>query len=413
MKTVVLDDDPTGTQSASGVTVLLEYDAAAIREVLGRADSVYVQTNSRAIDEESAIALVSSVRDAARSAAQDLGEEMQFVLRGDSTLRGHVFAETEQFLDDDAVIVFSPAFPAGGRTTIDGVHLVRIDGVDHPAHLTEYAEDPVFPFSSGVLAEYVAEKSSRVAVPVGLADVRAGAVASAIATAPAGAVVLPDAETDADIRLITAAIVAVRRAGRSVVVRSAAPLAAALADVQSDGLLPTPLLSAPVPTLLACGSHTAGATAQLEAVEAVHGPSIVIPTDDAFTDPVAAGLAAASSARDRLREGGLAVVTTERHRRAEHNTLRHGELVMQALTVAVRALVPEVEAVIAKGGITSAELARTGVGATRAVVRGQVIPGVSVWDLESAEGEPKLYVVVPGNVGDSAALTDVLAALRR
>ena len=71
---------------------------------------------------------------------------------------------------------------------------------------------------------------------------------------------------------------------------------------------------------------------------------------------------------------GLAVVTTERHRRADHNTLRHGELVMQALTTAVRELMPDVEAVVAKGGITSAELARTGVGASRALVRGQALP---------------------------------------
>ncbi|HWV50494.1 MAG TPA: nucleotide-binding domain containing protein, partial [Microbacterium sp.] len=104
---------------------------------------------------------------------------------------------------------------------------------------------------------------------------------------------------------------------------------------------------------------------------------------------------------------------TERNRSAEHNTLRHGELVMRALTVAVRSLVPEVEAVIAKGGITSAELARTGVGASRAEVRGQVLPGISVWDLRSAEDAEKLYVVVPGNVGEADALTEVLAALGR
>ncbi|WP_402844331.1 four-carbon acid sugar kinase family protein [Microbacterium sp. GXS0129] len=413
MKTVVLDDDPTGTQSASGVTVLLQYDADLLREALSRADSVYVQTNSRAIDEEAAIALVSDVRDAARSAAASLGEDLQFVLRGDSTLRGHVFAETEQFLDEDAVIVFSPAFPAGGRTTLDGVHRVRIGDQDLPAHETEYADDPVFPFSSGVLADYVAEKSGRPSVLVDLETVRAGGVASAIATAPAGAVVLPDALTDDDIREIARAIAVVRRAGRSVVVRSASPLAAALAGVESDGLLPRPLIPLPVPTLLACGSHTAGATAQLDAVAAIHGLAVVIPTADAFADPVAAGLAAADRAREQLAQGGLAVVSTERHRRPEHNTLRHGELVMQALTVAVRALVPEVEAVVAKGGITSAELARTGVGATRAEVRGQVIPGVSVWDLVSAEGDPRLYVVVPGNVGDASALTDVLAALGR
>ena len=38
----------------------------------------------------------------------------------------------------------------------------------------------------------------------------------------------------------------------AVVVRSAAPLAAALANVQSDGLLEVPLVPAPVPTLVAC-----------------------------------------------------------------------------------------------------------------------------------------------------------------
>ncbi len=139
----------------------------------------------------------------------------------------------------------------------------------------------------------------------------------------------------------------------------------------------------------------------------------MIPTDDAFADPVAAGRAAARAARERLAATGLAVVTTERRRRTDHNTLRHGELVMQALTTAVRERMPDVEAVVAKGGITSAELARTGVGASRALVRGQVLPGVSVWDLVSAEGEERLYVVVPGNVGGPDALVDVLAALRR
>ena len=235
----------------------------------------------------------------------------------------------------------------------------------------------------------------RVAVTVPLAAVRADGVATAIASAPAGAVVLPDAETDAGIVRIADGIRIARRAGRAVVVRSAAPLAAALANVQSDGLLEVPLVPAPVPTLVACGSHAVGATAQLDRVEAAHGP------------------AAARAARERLAATGLAVVTTERRRRTDHNTLRHGELVMQALPTAVRELMPDVEAVVAKGGITSAELARTGVGASRALVRGQVLPGVSVWDLVSAEGEDRLYVVVPANVGGPDALVDVLAALRR
>ena len=84
---------------------------------------------------------------------------------------------------------------------------------------------------------------------------------------------------------------------------------------------------------------------------------------------------------------------------------------MAALTTAVAALLTEVDVVVAKGGITSAEVARTGIGATSAVVLGQVLPGVSVWRLVARDGREVLYVVVPGNVGGPDTLVCVLDAL--
>lgn len=413
MKTVVLDDDPTGTQSATGVRVLLESDADLLTEALRHSDSVYVQTNSRAIDEAAAVRLVSRVKADAEEAARRLGERLQFVLRGDSTLRGHVFAETEVFLDEDAVMLFVPAFPDGGRTTVDGVHLVRIGDEVLPAHETEYAEDPVFPFSTGILVDYVCEKSSREPVGVPLAVVRGDAadLAGAFGSAPAGSVLLPDALTGDDIRRIAAAVVEARRQGAVIVVRSAAPLAAALAGVQSEGLLPRPIVPEPRPTLLACGSHTGGASAQLARLREEWGEEAVIDTDAALADPVAAGRTAADRARGQLAERPLTVVTTERVRSAENNTLAHGEKVMTALTTAVRDLLPAVEVVVAKGGITSAEVARTGIGATGAYVVGQVLPGVSVWRMLAHDGREITYVVVPGNVGGPETLADVLDAV--
>lgn len=113
MKTVVLDDDPTGTQSATGVQVLLESDADRLEAALRDADGVYVQTNSRALDEASAVALVARIRADALEAGARLGVEVRFVLRGDSTLRGHVFAETGVFAGAEDVVLFVPAFPAG------------------------------------------------------------------------------------------------------------------------------------------------------------------------------------------------------------------------------------------------------------------------------------------------------------
>jgi len=413
MKTIVLDDDPTGTQSASNVVVLLESSADLIAEALTAADSVYLLTNSRSISEDEAIALMHSIRADAAEAAAILGEEIQFVLRGDSTLRGHVFSETVVFADDASVILFVPAFPDGGRTTEDGVHYVRQGTERVAAHLTEFADDPVFPFSTAVLVDYVLEKSGRSAASIPLAEVRAGGVEDILVAAVAGSVVLPDAVTNDDVRLIARGVEAARARGANIVVRSASPLAAALAGVESDGLLPSPLVPSPVPTLLVCGSHTAGATAQLDRIAARWGEPVVIPTANAFENPVETGIAIADAAALVLADRGLAVVTTERERSADHNTLEHGRLVMKALTTSVRALLPSVEVVVSKGGITSADVASIGLGAKSATVLGQVLPGVSVWKLTAADDRELLYIVVPGNVGEPDTLERVLSSLSR
>jgi uncharacterized protein YgbK (DUF1537 family) len=411
MKTIVLDDDPTGTQSATGVTVLLESNADLLAEALQGADSVYVQTNSRALPAEEAVALVGRIKTDGEAAAQRLGDHVRFVLRGDSTLRGHVFAESEVFLDDDAVMLFVPAFPDGGRTTRGGVHYVQVGDQELPAHESEYAQDPVFGFSTGVLVDYVAEKSGRRGLAVALEQVRAGELTRILAEAPASAVVLPDVVDAGDVSAIARAVDDVTTRGRRVVVRCAAPLAAELAGVTSRELLPTPLVERAERVLLVCGSHTHGASAQLQPVAEAWGAPVVVNTATALDAPTAAGLEAADAARGAFAGQPVTVLTTERERSSEHNTLAHGERVMAALTTAVASLLPAVGVVVAKGGITSAEVARTGIGATSARVLGQVLPGVSVWRMSARDGRNVLYVVVPGNVGGPDTLTRVLDAL--
>jgi hypothetical protein len=164
-------------------------------------------------------------------------------------------------------------------------------------------------------------------------------------------------------------------------------------------------------TLLVCGSHTIGATRQLEPVIAAWGDAALVSTAAALADSAAAGADAAEAASAQLNARGLAILTSERSRSSEHNTLEHGSRVMDALTTAVRAVIGSVEVVIAKGGITSADVARVGIGARSARVLGQVLPGVSVWDLTAFDGHRVLYVVVPGNVGGADTLTRVLAAV--
>ena len=303
-----------------------------------------------------------------------LGEQVRLLLRGDSTLRGHVFAESDVFLDDDAVMLFVPAFPDGGHTTRDGVHYVRVGDQEFPAHESEYAQDPVFNFSTGVLVDYVAQKSGRLGVVIPLEHVRAGQLIRVLADAPAGAVVLPDVLDAGDVRIIARAVDALTAQGRRIVVRCAAPLAAELAGVTSTGLLPTPLVDRPERVLLVCGSHTIGAGAQLAPIVEAWGAPAVVDTGKALIDPRAAGLATAQAARAVFAGSPVTILATERVRSPEHNTLSHGERVMTALTSAVASLIREVSVVIAKGGITSAEVARTGIWATSALVLGQARP---------------------------------------
>src|SRR5690242_7487962 len=90
--TVIVDDDPTGTQAVSDVDVILRPDRAAFEEFAasGRR-SVFVLSNSRALPEDADARLVAGI---ARTATT-VQPSARVVLRGDSTLRGHVFAEAD------------------------------------------------------------------------------------------------------------------------------------------------------------------------------------------------------------------------------------------------------------------------------------------------------------------------------
>jgi uncharacterized protein YgbK (DUF1537 family) len=67
---------------------------------------------------------------------------------------------------------------------------------------------------------------------------------------------------------------------------------------------------------------------------------------------------------------------------------------------------------VAKGGITSSDIATGGLGVRRAHVLGQLIPGVPVWRLGAESRFPGMaYVVFPGNVGDDRALAEGMTRL--
>lgn len=78
----------------------------------------------------------------------------------DSTLRGHVAVELEAAFKASRreTLVFAPAFPAAGRTTVGGIQLV--DGV--PVAETVYGRDPLHPARRSALADLILPSIGRV-----------------------------------------------------------------------------------------------------------------------------------------------------------------------------------------------------------------------------------------------------------
>jgi uncharacterized protein YgbK (DUF1537 family) len=89
--------------------------------------------------------------------------------------------------------------------------------------------------------------------------------------------------------------------------------------------------------------------------------------------------------------------------------LEAGRIVSEALTAVVRALPLRPRFLIAKGGITSSDIAVRGLGMRKARVLGQASPGVPVWEMGPESRFPGMRLVVwPGNVGGSDALRDLV-----
>lgn len=78
--------------------------------------------------------------------------------RIDTTLRGHLFAETAEILSarSGAVALVVPAYPSSGRTTVGGYHLLSGSLLER----TEVARDPLWPIDSSYVPNYFAGQFS-------------------------------------------------------------------------------------------------------------------------------------------------------------------------------------------------------------------------------------------------------------
>ena len=152
-KLVVLDDDPTGTQTVCDVPVLTTWEMDTLRaEFNGPYPCFYILTNSRSLPPDEARALIGTIAKNLRAVAA--GRTFTIVSRSDSTLRGHFPLETDVLADIlgpfDATLLI-PYFEDGGRYTIDDVHYVADGDSLMPAAETPFARDAAFGYRNSNL----------------------------------------------------------------------------------------------------------------------------------------------------------------------------------------------------------------------------------------------------------------------
>jgi len=431
-KLVVLDDDPTGTQTMHGVDVLADWSVPSLAAALADPrPCFFVLTNTRSLPESDAAALVRGV--AANLAAAAAGTDLAVASRSDSTLRGHFAAELEALEQGlgrpvDAKIVI-PAFLEGGRYTVGNVHYVDDGGRLVPAAETEFARDATFGYRHSNLTEWVEEKTggavrSGDVAAVGIDALRspdgAARVLRQLLALPRGAFLVVNAAAYSDLEVFVHGLLRAEAAGRRYLFRTAASFVRVRA-----GLHPRPLLRpseicghGPEGGLLVVGSYVGKTTAQLASVLALAGVAGIEVAVGRLAERASRAQEerrVAASAAAAIRAGRHAVVFTSRALESalgRAGDLWTGQIVSATLATIVRTVPCRPRFLIAKGGITSSDVATGGLGMRRARVLGQAAPGVPVWKLGPETRFPGLvYVVWPGNVGGPDALRDLVVSL--
>jgi uncharacterized protein YgbK (DUF1537 family) len=448
-KLVVLDDDPTGNQTVHGVAVLTDWSVPMLtRAFRERNPVVYILTNSRSMPLSAAQDLNRRIVRHLKIAHAATGRDFAIVSRSDSTLRGHYPGETDVLAQElggriDAVLLV-PFFAEGGRLTAGDVHYVAQGDTLIPAAETEYARDATFGYTHSNLRDWVCEKHAGAptrngVTTISLNDIRTGGP-GAVSTKLMALGVKPNGQTASleiprnvcivnavsyrDLEVVVAGLLQAECAGKRFLYRTAASFVRV-----RGGIAPRPLLThadlglSPRPChggLVIVGSHVQTTTRQVEAALALPGIRKVEVSVPALLDDKSreGEISRAVGRIERLIEKGQdALVCTSRElitATADLDNLAVGRRTSRSLVEIVRSIDTRPAWIIAKGGITSSDVATEGLGVQRVEVLGQAVPGVPVWRTGPESRWPHgVYVVFPGNVGDDQAVARMIAILRQ
>ena len=433
---VVLDDDPTGVQTVHDVSVYTGFDGSTIEEAfMTEKDIFFILTNSRSLSSAETEALHRMLLRNINQAAIKTGRRYAIISRSDSTLRGHYPLEMDVITDEmqgltgesvDAEL-FVPFFEEGGRITRNGIHYLQNNGVSIPVAETEFAKDKTFSFSSSDLREYIEEKTDGqiaaedVCVLDSSSQTEDDMTRMLLSASGRRRFIINAAGYDDLVKPVKAYEAALQK-GKSIIVRSAASFIKAISHQSDIPFVDGTAISKECRKnggLIIIGSHVKLTTIQYERLLALDGLESIVFDQHKVLVPdglKAETLRVAHLADQAIREGRNTVISIRRERidfgDDKERNLQMSVLISDAITDIVRNLHVRPAFIIAKGGITSSEIGKNGLGVRKAEVLGQIDKGIPVWRIGPESRFPGLlYVIFPGNVGNENTLCNVVRKL--
>jgi len=425
---VILDDDPTGCQTVHDVPVLFSWETSILEKVLGEQPHLlFILTNTRSMPEHAAKEVIGEVMRNLVKAAKAAGRKFIVISRSDSTLLGHYPAELdaiEEHLEGGPYMhCLIPAFFPGGRYTCNNIHYVREGGMLVPAAATPFAEDSVFGYAHSELPAYIEEKtgnaiSSSEVLTFSVEELRKGGpdhVREKLRSSNSRACVV-NALAQTDLDVFAAGAWEAILTGKRILFRTGASF------INSFGCIPVkePLGRSALRSnsdkggLIVVGSHLRKSSDQLlPLIESAH----LIPLE-LHVQELLAGLekeivnSFAERTDKLISKGRHVLIYTSRELIQSGDPNRNIEIrkiVSKALVEIVKGIKTTPSFLVAKGGITSYDIASQALQFRRATVIGQALPGVPV--IVPDERPLMKYVTFPGTVGDQQDLLNLFKIL--
>ena len=439
MKIVVIDDDPTGSQTVHSCPLLFQWDIDTLRRgLIHSSPLLFLLANTRSLSTESAkqrnLEITFALDEALRAEGLDRSDVL-LVSRGDSTLRGHGVVEPQTLQNSfgpfDATLHI-PAFLEGGRTTVNGVHLLH----GQPVHTTSFARDSFFRYSSSDLAEWLQEKSFGEIRSCSVERITGNDFNSSCLNGCSQLIermrsfkdnvsVVVDAEHQSQLVELSAAVKALWGKKRFLF-RSAASFVKALADLDQQPLDSNALAGlrridgngVVLPGLVLVGSHVRLADLQLERLlienkcKGIQLPvrKIARVLDGSNSQLLLSDLERVWSEQLLVTlEKGLTPVLFSS--RGELNFSEQTEGLSFSINLAklmarlVSCVAPKLGYIISKGGLTTQMLLSYGLSLKSVQLEGQILPGLSMVRPPNSNPYFNLPILTfPGNLGEPETL---------